>query len=59
MENEQDKVPGIPVDAVIAYLNDVYRQLDAISFNIRTNIQNILPKVDSTAEVKDANSSEG
>lgn len=48
MENKQEelKVPGVPVDAVVAYLNDLYRQLDAISFNIRTNISHIQPKVD-------------
>lgn len=45
-ENETKGPPGVPVDALIAYLSDLYRQLDAISFNIRTNIQNITPKVD-------------
>lgn len=50
MEDNQDKqVSAVPTDAVVAYLSDLYRQLDAISFNIRTNITNILPKVDGEA----------
>jgi hypothetical protein len=54
MEDNQDKqVSAVPTDAVVAYLSDLYRQLDAISFNIRTNITNILPKVDG--EVTDGN----
>lgn len=52
-ENQENKqVSAVPTDAVVAYLSDLYRQLDAISFNIRTNITNILPKVDG--EVTDA-----
>ena len=48
MEQDQDnkQVSAVPTDAVVAYLSDLYRQLDSISFNIRTNITNILPKVD-------------
>ena len=46
---EETKVAAVPTDAVVAYLSDLYRQLDAISFNIRTNITNILPKVDGEA----------
>jgi hypothetical protein len=54
-ENQENKqVSAVPTDAVVAYLSDLYRQLDAISFNIRTNITNILPKVDG--EVTDASS---
>lgn len=46
-ENEENKqVSAVPTDAVVAYLSDLYRQLDSISFNIRTNITNILPKVE-------------
>ena len=57
MEDNQDKqVSAVPTDAVVAYLSDLYRQLDAISFNIRTNITNILPKVDG--EVTDGNNQE-
>jgi hypothetical protein len=49
-ENQENKqVSAVPTDAVVAYLSDLYRQLDAISFNIRTNITNILPKVDGEA----------
>ena len=52
-ENQENKqVSAVPTEAVVAYLSDLYRQLDAISFNIRTNITNILPKVDG--EVTDA-----
>jgi hypothetical protein len=48
MEQDQEnkQVSAVPTDAVVAYLSDLYRQLDALSFNIRTNITNILPKVD-------------
>jgi hypothetical protein len=57
MSEEQNKqMAGVPVDALVAYLSDLYRQLDNISFNIRTNIQNILPKVEG--EVKDADSNQ-
>lgn len=55
-ENQEKQVSAVPTDAVVAYLSDLYRQLDAISFNIRTNITNILPKVDG--EATDANSSQ-
>jgi hypothetical protein len=49
-ENEENKqVSAVPTDAVVAYLSDLYRQLDSISFNIRTNITNILPKVEGEA----------
>jgi len=53
-ENENKPIPAVPTDAVVAYLSDLYRQLDAISFNIRTNITNILPKVEG--ESTDASS---
>lgn len=57
MSEEQNKqTAGVPVDALVAYLSDLYRQLDNISFNIRTNIQNILPKVEG--EVKDADTNQ-
>ena len=51
MEDTQEnkQVSAVPTDAVVAYLSDLYRQLDAISFNIRTNITNILPKVEGEA----------
>ena len=55
-ENQEKQVSAVPTDAVVAYLSDLYRQLDAISFNIRTNITNILPKVDG--EVTDGNNQE-
>jgi hypothetical protein len=55
-DNQEKQVSAVPTDAVVAYLSDLYRQLDAISFNIRTNITNILPKVDG--EVTDGNSQE-
>jgi hypothetical protein len=49
-ENQEEKqVSAVPTEAVVAYLSDLYRQLDAISFNIRTNITNILPKVEGEA----------
>lgn len=48
-DNQEKQVSAVPTDAVVAYLSDLYRQLDAISFNIRTNITNILPKVDGEA----------
>jgi hypothetical protein len=55
-DNQEKQVSAVPTDAVVAYLSDLYRQLDAISFNIRTNITNILPKVDG--EVTDGNNQE-
>ncbi len=49
-ENQENKqVSAVPTEAVVAYLSDLYRQLDSISFNIRTNITNILPKVEGEA----------
>lgn len=58
MENneQQPQGLGVPVDAVVAYLSDIYRQLDAISFNIRTNITNIAPKPPIEGEVTNASS---
>jgi hypothetical protein len=44
--NDKQQVNAVPTEAVVAYLSDLYRQLDALSFNIRTNINNIMPKVD-------------
>lgn len=46
MSEQEEKTPvsAVPSEAVVAYLSDIYRQLDSISFNIRTNITNILPK---------------
>jgi hypothetical protein len=52
-ENQDKQVSAVPTEAVVAYLSDLYRQLDSISFNIRTNITNILPKVEG--EATDAN----
>jgi hypothetical protein len=37
---------AIPAAAVAAYLGEVYRQLDVIMFNLRTNINNIQPKTE-------------
>ena len=53
MSNDEENKPiaAVPTDAVVAYLSDLYRQLDAISFNIRTNITNILPKVDGESKI--------
>lgn len=48
-ENQDKQVSAVPTEAVVAYLSDLYRQLDAISFNIRTNITNIMPKVEGEA----------
>lgn len=48
-ENQEKQVSAVPTEAVVAYLSDLYRQLDAISFNIRSNITNMLPKVDGEA----------
>lgn len=50
---KEEQVPAIPTEMVVAYLSDLYRQLDALSFNIRSNITNILPKVEG--EAKDGN----
>lgn len=55
-ENQDKQVSAVPTEAVVAYLNDLYRQLDAISFNIRTNITNIMPKVEG--EVTNASSTQ-
>lgn len=57
-ENETKGPPGVPVDALISYLSDLYRQLDAISFNIRTNITNITPKVDGEVVNTNGNNQE-
>jgi hypothetical protein len=43
---KEQQVNAVPTEAVVAYLSDLYRQLDALSFNIRTNINNIMPRVD-------------
>lgn len=43
-EKANEKVAAIPTEAVITYLSDLYRQLDSISFNIRTNITNMTVK---------------
>lgn len=43
-QEENEKVAAIPTEAVIAYLSDLYRQLDSVSFNIRTNITNMTTK---------------
>jgi len=51
MSEEQPKISAVPASVVIAYLSDLYRQLDAISFNIRQNISNIQPLIEG--EVKD------
>lgn len=50
---EQPKISAVPASVVIAYLSDLYRQLDAISFNIRQNISNIQPLIEG--EAKDGN----
>jgi hypothetical protein len=55
-DNQEKQVSAVPTDAVVAYLSDLYRQLDAISFNIRTNITNILPKVDGETTNGDSQS---
>jgi hypothetical protein len=39
-ENTEGEL-GVSAKQVQAYLAEVYQQLDAISFNIRTNIQNM------------------
>jgi len=44
VETKPEQVRAVPVDAIVNYLADIYRQLDAISFNIRSNINNIAPK---------------
>jgi hypothetical protein len=36
VETKPEQVRAVPVDAVVNYLADIYRQLDAISFNIRS-----------------------
>lgn len=47
-EETKQEVPtvAIPAGAVSAYLSEVYRQLDNIMFNLRTNINNIAPKTE-------------
>ena len=38
-ENQEKQVSAVPTDAVVAYLSDIYRQLDAISIRIVTGKQ--------------------
>ena len=47
--NQENQGLGIPVQAVIAYLTDVYRHLDTLSFNIRQNIQNMTGSISGEA----------
>lgn len=44
-ENQNPQEPGVPVNAIVAYLTDVYRHLDTLSFNIRQNIQNMMDTI--------------
>lgn len=44
-ENQNPQEPGVPVQALVAYLTDIYRHLDTLSFNIRQNIQNMMQTV--------------
>ena len=48
---QPEQVRAVPVEAVVNYLADIYRQLDAISFNIRSNINNIAPKQEGEPDV--------
>jgi len=43
---QEEPTVAIPAGAVVAYLSEVYRQLDNIMFNLRTNINNITPKTE-------------
>jgi len=43
---QEESTVAIPAGAVAAYLSEVYRQLDSIMFNLRTNINNITPKTE-------------
>jgi hypothetical protein len=43
---QEEPTVAIPAGAVAAYLSEVYRQLDNIMFNLRTNINNITPKTE-------------
>ena len=45
-EDQQPQEPGVPVKAIVAYLTDVYRHLDTLSFNNRQNIQNMMQTVE-------------
>jgi hypothetical protein len=56
-DEPKEEISGVPTTVVAAYLTDLYRQLEAITFNIRTNINNILPKIEG--ESKDASSNQG
>lgn len=45
MSESQEPKPtngvGIPLDVIVNYLTDIHRQLDSITFNIRSNITNL------------------
>jgi hypothetical protein len=38
---QSNQIRAVSVDVVVGYLSEIYRQLDAISFNIRSNLNNI------------------
>lgn len=38
---QSGQIRAVSVDVVVGYLSEIYRQLDAISFNIRSNLNNI------------------
>ena len=40
-EPKPTKGVGIPLDVIVNYLTDIHRQLDSITFNIRSNITNL------------------
>lgn len=41
MTEEKPNGVGIPLEVVVNYLTDLHRQLDSITFNLRSNITNL------------------
>ena len=41
LTEQSGQIRAVSVDVVVGYLSEIYRQLDAISFNIRSNLNNI------------------
>lgn len=44
---------GVPVDVIINYLTDLHRQLDAITFNLRSNITNLQGEAKNASSTKE------
>lgn len=56
LEKEEPKPTtgvGIPLDVIISYLTDLHRQLDSITFNLRSNITNLQGEAKNASSTKE------